>query len=494
MNIRISKTKYLNGLQCKKLLWYIYHEPEVIPEPDEATQAIFDQGHLVGDYAKKLFPNGVEVDHSGSFEAGLQATQKLISKRVPIFEAALTYKCCYARADILEPVGKDKWDLIEVKSSTDLKDVNYHDIGFQHYLYTGAGLKIDKCYLMCIDNTYVRKGVIEPDKLLKKIDITEEIKTIYSKTIEDNVAELAKTITADTFIEIGIGAHCSNPYECPLIDKCWSFLPERNVFLLYSNNKLPMALMKEGILELAQIPESVELNEKHQIQVDCEKTGQPYVNKEKIKEFLDTIRYPAYYMDFETCGSAIPLYDDSSPYQQIPFQFSVHVVKEKGAQPEHFSFLADGTDDPRPEFLAKLQEVLGSKGSIIAYNAGFEMGILKKCAEVFSKYKNWTESIEERIIDLLKPFSRFAYYHPKQDGSCSLKKVLPALTGKSYDDMEIGDGGTASSEYCRVTFTEDNIDKSKVRKLLEEYCGLDTMGMVDIIDQLYKSLNKEVKK
>jgi hypothetical protein len=189
-------------------------------------------------------------------------------------------------------------------------------------------------------------------------------------------------------------------------------------------------------------------------------------------------------MDFETCSFAIPLFDGSSPYQQIPFQFSVHVVQEKGATPEHFSFLADGTNDPRPEFMAKLKEVMGTKGSVIAYNAGFEMGILRKCAEVLPKYKKWVESIEERMIDLLQPFRDFAYYHPKQDGSCSLKKVLPVLTGKSYDDMEIGDGGTASAEYVRVTFTEDNKDKEKVRKLLEEYCGLDTMGMVDIINKL----------
>jgi len=485
MNIRLSKTKYLNGLQCKKLLWYIYNEPTVIPEPDEATQAVFEQGHLVGDYAKNLFPTGVEVDHTKSFEEGLRSTKELILKRVPIFEAALTYKNCYARADILEPVGRDKWDLIEVKSSTDLKDVNYHDIGFQYYLYSGAGLKIDKCYLMCIDNTYIRKGEIEPNKLLKKIDVTEEIKNLYSKNIETNVAEMVEAIKAKTFIEIGVGSHCNDPYDCTLIEKCWSFLPERNVFLLYSNNKLPMALMKDGILELAKIPESFELNEKHQIQVDCEITGKPYIDSDKIKEFLDTIQYPAYYMDFETCGSAIPLFDGSSPYQQVPFQFSVHVVKKRGGKPEHVSFLADGTNDPRPEFMAKLKEVMGTKSSVIAYNAGFEMRILKQCAEVLPEYESWVESIEERIIDLLQPFRAFAYYHPKQDGSCSLKQVLPVLTGKSYDDMEIGDGGTASAEYCRVTFTEDNQDKAKVRKLLEEYCGLDTMGMVDIVTQLY---------
>lgn len=485
MNIRISKTKYLNGLQCKKLLWYIYNEPDAIPAPDEAKQAIFDQGHLVGDYAKTLFPNGVEVDHTGSFETGLKQTKELMSKRIPIFEAALAYKNCYARADILEPVGKDKWDLIEVKSSTDIKDINYPDIGFQYYVYSGAGLKINKCYLMCIDNKYVRKGDIAPKKIFKKIDITEEIKKTYSKMIEGNVEEMIKAIGSETYIEIGIGPHCSDPYECPLTAQCWSFLPERNVCLLYSNNKLPMTLIRDGILELAKIPEDYELNKKHQIQVDCEKSGNPYIDSKKLKEFLDTIQYPAYYMDFETCGSVIPPFDNSSPYQQIPFQFSVHVVQKKGAKPEHFSFLADGTNDPRPEFMARLKDVMGTKGSVIAYNAGFETGILRKCAEVLPQYKNWVESINERMIDLLQPFRAFAYYHPAQDGSCSIKNVLPAMTGKSYDDMEIGDGGMASSEYYRITFTEDNKDKDKVRKYLEEYCGQDTMGMVNIVNKLY---------
>ena len=238
-------------------------------------------------------------------------------------------------------------------------------------------------------------------------------------------------------------------------------------------------------LELTEIPEKYKLSEKNQIQVACEKTDKPHIDKKKIKEFLSTIQYPAYYMDFETCGWVIRIFDKSRPYQQIPFQFSVHVVTEKGAEPEHFSFLADGTNHPRPEFMAKLKEVMGTKGSVIAFNAGFEIGILKKCTEVLPKYKNWVESIEERMIDLLQPFRDFDYYHPKQDGSCSLKQVLPVLTGKSYDDMEIGDGGTASAEYYRITFTDDNKDKDKVRKLLEEYCGLDTMGMVDIIEQLY---------
>lgn len=484
MNIRISKTKYLKGLQCKKLLWYIYNEPEAIPETAETIQGLFEQGYLVGEYAKKLFPKGIEVDHSGSIEDGLQSTRELLLKRAPLFEAALSHKNCYARADILEPIDEDQWNLIEVKSSTDIKDINYSDIGFQYYVYKGAGLKINRSYLMCIDNTYFRNGEVDLFKLFKKIDVTDEVKSTYCKMVESNVFEMVKAISAEATPVVEIGNQCSEPFECPLAEKCWSFLPERNVFLLYRNNNLPLALMKEGILELVKIPDNYSLNEKNRIQVNCEKTGAPHIDSVKIKEFIGTIQYPVYYMDFETCGSAVPLFDGSRPYQQIPFQFSVHVVRQKGGNPEHYSFLADGTDDPRPEFMAKLKEVMGIEGSVIAYFAGFEMDILHKCVDVLPNYQKWVESIEERIIDLLQPFRDFAYYHPDQNGSCSLKNVLPALTGKSYDDMEIGDGGTASSEYFRITYTEDNQDKAKIRKLLEEYCCLDTMGMVDIIEKL----------
>ncbi len=483
--VRLSKTKYLNGLQCKKLLWYIYNEPGVIPEPDEDTKAVFDQGQLVGDYAKKLFSGGVEVDHTGSFDDGLKSTSELIAKRVPVFEAALAHGNCYARADILEPVGKGKWNLIEVKSSTDLKEVYYTDIGFQYYLYTKAGLDIDKCYLMCIDNNYVRRGDIEPEKLLKKIDVTAEVKETYSKIVENNVAEMIKAITAENYIEPGIGPHCHDPYGCPLTAKCWSFLPERNVFLLYRNNKLPFALIKDGIYELSRIPETIALSEKNQIQINTEKTGKPHSDRDKIREFLDTIELPSYYIDFETWQSPIPMFDNSRPYQQIPFQFSVHINRCNNLLPEHHSFLADGTDDPRPGFMARLREVIGNKGSIIAFNASFEMRILKECAEAFPQYKEWVESLEGRIVDLLQPFRDFAYYHPKQDGSCSIKNVLPVLTGKSYNNMKIGDGGTASREYFRVTFTKDNEDKAKIRKLLEEYCALDTLGMVEIVERLH---------
>ncbi|MCK4922867.1 MAG: DUF2779 domain-containing protein, partial [Bacteroidales bacterium] len=215
-----------------------------------------------------------------------------------------------------------------------------------------------------------------------------------------------------------------------------------------------------------------------------------------IKKFLDTLKHPLYFLDFETFNTAIPLYDGVRPYQQITFQFSLYVQDKPDGKLVHHSFLAEGKEDPRLMFLSSLQKVLGEKGSIIAYNQSFEIGRLKELAEAFTDYKKWIESILPRFIDLMVPFRKFYYYNPVQQGSASIKKVLPAITGKGYDDMEISEGGTASLEFLRITqgasdgTFPDNNEIKKVRENLEKYCALDTEGMVWIVNRL-KELIKD---
>jgi hypothetical protein len=181
------------------------------------------------------------------------------------------------------------------------------------------------------------------------------------------------------------------------------------------------------------------------------------------------------------------MFDDIRPYQQVPFQFSVHIVKEKEAKPEHVMFLADGKDDSRKEFAKKLKDALGKDGSIVVYNQSFEKRILNELAVSFPKYESWVESTCDRIIDLLVPFRSFYYYNPKQQGSASIKAVLPAVTGKSYEGMEIADGGTASIAFIKSTYEEINQnEKDRLRNALEKYCSLDTEGMIWIIEELEK--------
>ena len=214
-------------------------------------------------------------------------------------------------------------------------------------------------------------------------------------------------------------------------------------------------------------------------------TGNVRVEKEEIRQFLNKLKYPLHFLDFETIGPAIPIYDGTRPCQDVPFQFSLHIVEDDAAEPAHHSFLAEGREDPRPQILHELQRLLGSEGSIIAYNSGFEEGILKELVEAFPEYTDWLKGILARMIDLLFPFTSFHYYSASQKDTPSLKKVLPAVTGKGYGEMGMGAGMDASIAYERITYrnaTKEEI--ARVRADLVKYCRLDTEGMIWVLDEL----------
>jgi hypothetical protein len=484
----LSKTKFLEGLQCLKLLWYEYNRKEDLPEVDAATQAIMDQGKIVGELAQTLFPGGLRLERDEKPEKQAEKSLAAAKLREPLFEAGFVYKQAYALADILNPVTKDTWDLIEVKSSSGVKDEHYSDVAFQKYTYEGAGLKIRKCYLMYINNQYVRKGKIEPEKLFAAEDVTKQSDGLIPE-IEENMADMLEAIQKKDAPHVKVGPHCENPRPCPLEDICWNFLPPKDdIFCLYSGTKKAYELLERGVLRITDINAEVNLSYKQNIQVSCHKTCPPHIDKKGIKDFLDTLEYPLYFLDFETINPAIPTYDNSRPFEAVPFQYSLYIVKNEGAKPEHHSYLAPGDKDPRPEILKQLKTLLGNSGSVIAYNATFEKTTLRHASEAYPEYQGWVASLEERIIDLLAPFRGFLYYHPDQAGSASLKDVLPVMTKSSYDNMEITDGGMASIEYYRVTFGENINEKERqrVRAALEKYCDLDTKGMIEILEELKK--------
>ena len=483
----ISKSKYIAGLQCSKLLWYNYNARDQIPPYDEATQAIFEQGHRVGELAKSLFPGGVEVQGShAEFEEVLGRTAELLTLRKPLFEPAFRYGNAYARADILSPAGRDRWDIFEVKSSTGVKEVYIHDMALQKYTYTGAGLDIRKCVLMFIDNTYERVGELEPDRLFAREDVTSQVNELLPK-VGENLENMLGVIRLKNSPDIPIGPRCSDPYDCPLMSLCWEFLPETSIFDLSRIGNRAFDLLKKGITGIADLPGGFRLSETQQKQVSALKTGRPHVDRRAIAGFLGKLAHPLFFLDFETFATAIPLFDHVRPYQQIPFQFSLHVVKKPGEEPEHFGFIAEGNGDPRPEFLARLFPLLRESGSIVSYNAAFEKRILEEACQLFPEYAGPWKSAERRFVDLLAPFRSFHYYSPEQKGSASMKEVLPALTGRGYEEMEIADGGTASREYLRVTFGDVTPEeKANVRNQLEKYCGLDTSGMIAIVGALRK--------
>lgn len=481
----LSKTNFLYGMQCPKYLWTLMHEPHNVPPPDDAMQFVFDQGHEVGALAKKLFPGGIDI-LTGDFTANIRITRENLGKNKPLFEAGILASNIFCRLDVLNPAGDGSWDIVEVKSATSVKEVNLWDVAFQRFCCESAGLKIRSCKLAYINTKYVRHGDIDPQQLFTIVDISERVAEI-SSDLAQQVEEVLAVMFQQECPEMGIGPHCTEPYECPLQPLCWAFLPENSIFELYFAGKKRFELYENGILHMKDLPAGYMLNGKQQIQVSCVTSGEPYVNKEGIKSFLDSLEFPVYYLDFETFATAVPLFEGTHPYQQIPFQFSLHVALSNDEGAVHFSYLAEGPGDPRPKLAAELQQLLGDSGSIVAYYAPFEKQVLNELAAAMPEYREWVDGLQGRIVDLLKPFSNFHYYHPAQKGSASLKKVLPALTGISYEGLEINDGKLAGVAFMAATYGDaSEEDRKSIRQNLEEYCGQDTGGMVEIIRKLFE--------
>jgi hypothetical protein len=480
--VLLSKTKYLNGLQCLKYLWLAVNEPDRVPEPDSRTQHLFDQGHLVEQLARRLFPEGREVPFD-DFQTNIRRTQELLKERRPLFQGGITADNLYSRLDVLRPADKGKWDIVEVKSSTKVKDENLHDISFQKHCCEKQGLAINSCYLIYINNQYVRSGEIDPQQLFIMEDVTGLV-TSAGIGIEYRIKTMLKTIAARECPDSPVGTHCSNPYDCP-ITICHDSLPDNNILDLYRGGKKCFDLLYGGILRLRDIPETTRLSDAQKVQKWCDANSCCYVDSESIKSFLRKLEYPIHYLDFETFNTAVPLFDGIRPYQHVPFQFSLHIVARPGTEPQHFSYLSDGSEDPRPEFISQLRKVIGETGSIVVYNQSFEQGRLEDLGQAFPEYRPWVGAVCSRLVDLMQPFRDFDYYHPDQKGSASLKAVLPALTGKSYDDLPINNGDDASLAYLSMTYdTMPEPEKEELRADLEEYCGLDTQGMIWIVDRL----------
>ena len=487
----LTKSNYLLGLQCPKLLWVTKNDKKRIPEPNEVTLKKFKDGILLGELATKVFPKGKEIP-TKDFKETIKQTELLLLEKVPLFEASFLVDNLYLRADILVPVGdssKDdsgepKWDIIEVKSATKVKDINIYDVSFQKYVCEKAGLKIRKCFLMHINNQYVKSGEIEPKELFVQTDITDLVET-YSKEIKDRIENMLDIINSKKEPECSIGVHCSAPYDCPLKEECWKDVPDGSVFDFYRMlKKKAFGLYDDGIVKIEDVPDSVKLNDKQKIQRILAKNGEVHKDKEKIKSFLDGLSYPIYYLDFETINPAIPKFEGMRPYQRIPFQFSLHIQEKEGGELKHISFLAEGINDSRPKFMQALKDNLGDKGDILVYNQSFEKGVMNEGAIAFPEFREWYDkNILLRVKDLWDVFRNFWYYNSEQKGSASIKYVLPVLSKLKYSDLEIKKGDVASYEWERITFLENVSDEEKlrVRKALEKYCGLDTMAEVEII-------------
>ena len=456
-------------------------------ELSDMQKAIFKRGTNVGELAHKLFPGGTIAAKGDppNYDAALKRTKELINGDAQIiYEAAFMFNEVLSIADIFV-MEKGGAKVYEVKSSTSISETYLNDAALQYYVISNLGIRVKDFSIIYINNQYIRKG----DLNLKELFITESVLELIlplQKSVKQNVDRFKKLLLRKKMPNIEIGEHCYNPYTCGFFNYCRKHIPEDSIFD-FSGMHLTKKyeLYREGIININDVPLEYPLNKNNKLQLDVHKSGKPLIDKKAIKNFLSDLNYPLYFMDFETFQPAVPLYDNSKPYQQIPFQYSVFLKKNKNSEAEHFEFLAEPGEDPRKKFIENLLKVTKGKGDVLVYNKTFEITRLNEIARDFPEYADEIEKLISRIKDLMIPFQKKYYYAPEMKGSYSIKAVLPALVPElSYDNLEINEGGLASIAYESLQTETDLMFIAEIKQQLLEYCKLDTMGMVRILEKL----------
>lgn len=483
----LSKTKLMRGYRCLKCIYLTIHQPELEPAVTPELQALFDQGNLIGETARKYKPGGTLVDcKPWEFGDALAKTRELIAAGTEtIYEAAFDYAGCYARADIIQYSRESKrWNIYEVKSTLSVKEEHLQDIGLQTWIMAKSGLPIEKVHVM-----HLNKECRFPDlsNLFIQVDVTQEMRDNYP-LVQPKVKEIYDTITRDKVPDIDIGPQCHEPTECPFTAHCWKNIPEPSVFNLPGIKERKWELYQEGIISLDD-PRLTDLTEIQQRMVDVYKSGERYVDHAAIRAAVAEWQYPLVFLDFETINPAIPRYDGCGPYQQVPFQFSAHVLAAPDAELTHHEFLVTDSTDPRPTLIPALLNACGTDGSIVAYYGKFEASRIKELAEYSPENSAALLALNERIVDPL-PIFRAAVYDNAFEGSFSLKYVAPAILGaeQSYTGMEVANGGDAQrafEELCSPKITPER--RQKLTDALLEYCEKDTMVMVDLTRWMMQS-------
>jgi len=479
---RLSKSKFLSGLQCHKRLYLEVHHPSLATKPDAATQAMFDMGTEVGELARRRFPGGVLVTAGyRQSEMALEQTSALVQDlAVPvIFEGAFVHGGVLIRADVLERVLTAEgqfcgWRLIEVKSSTRIKDVHLEDLAVQSEVILGAGLTLASVCLMHINTGYLyRTDAIDLTELFTIQDLSEVVAQRRAE-VPERLAEMSHMLVQMEPPAIEPDRHCHTPYDCPFWDHCTKDKPARWIHYLPGSKQVVDQLTQQGVTTIDDIPAGTKLSPVQRRVKDNVEWVSP-----KLGPALKAVQYPVHHLDFETMMLPVPRFMETRPYQALPVQWSNHVEQATG-ELHHEEFLHKDVSDPRKVLAESLLESLGSTGSICVYSA-YEQSVIEQLAEALPALRTVLLALVQRIWDL-HPIVRDHYYHPLFHGSYSLKEVLPALLPSlGYADLAIKEGGHAASEYYRMVFVEtDWVERATIEEALLRYCARDTLAMVEL--------------
>lgn len=491
--MNLSKSIYCQGIQCEKLLWLNKFKPEFKEDID--NESVLENGTRVGELAKSLFGSYIDIEFNEDLSQMIKDTKKVIdeNKNAIITEASFDYQNNFCSVDIL--IKKDnEYEIYEVKSSTEIKDIYLDDVSYQHYVLSNLGYNITKTSIIHINSNYIRYGELDLNQLFT-IEDTTNISISKQSEIKHNINIINKYMENTEEQPKNIGNHCYKPYPCPFFKYCKKHLPNQNIFNirgmktqtklnLYQNNIYTYEdLLKENI------------NDKYKQQIEFElydKTAT--INKTAIKEFLDNLTYPLYFLDFETYQESIPPFDGISPYMQIPFQYSLHYIETKNGKLKHTEFLAEPNIDPRRKLAERLIKDIPKDVCVLAYNMKFEKMVIRELANLYPDLSNHLINIHNNIKDLMIIFQKRYYYTKEMYGSFSIKYVLPALFPNdpelNYHNLDlIHNGSEASNSYANLPNLSKE-EQQKVQSSLLKYCELDTYAMVKI----WQFLNEIIEK
>lgn len=484
---RISKSDYVLGIKCPNALWLKKYRKDLQPE---MNQAVLDNGTAVGELACNRFPGGVRIVAKPWEDTAITQTKSAISGNVPfIYEATLSTDTGeYCAVDILRNNNDGTWDIIEVKSTTEPHDYHYLDASFQRYVFTKCGINVRNCFIMTLNKEYVRRGNLDLEQLFALHDVTEDLQDI--ETVQHEIDRIREILAGP---ELGIAiskTKCNKFYECGYKCHCWKDVPQYSVFDAFKGALADEIYSKYGA-DLHNVPAEVRKKQMHAGDIEAFLDNVDVINKDILRDFVNGLQWPLYFLDYESIMPAVPMFDNSRPYQQICFQFSLHVQRKPGGELEHYEYLHnDQNKDPRPGLIRKLIETIGNTGSVIVYNQGFEQGRNTEMTHDFPEYAERLNAINDRMLDLLIPFRARGLYRPCQNGSASIKQTLPAFVPEmSYANLGIHNGTEASDQFMAFMTGKQTPEESKqMMSNLHEYCGQDTMAMVRLLDVIQNAL------
>ncbi len=485
----LSKSKIISFRQCPKRLWLEIHRPDLRVD-SSSTQTSFNIGHQVGAIARRIYdPEGqgalIDIGSEG-FDAALARTQKLVRGNKPVFEAGFKIDGALAFTDVLLPEkveGRKTWRMVEVKSSTGVKDYHLDDVAVQAYIAREAGLHLSGIALAHIDSDWVYPGGNDYRGLLVEKDLTDDA---FARSDEVFAwVKQAQTVAAKRKApSICTGVHCSQPFECGFLGHCESKEPKAEQPLTWlprvQQKSLRAFIAENPACEMTDVPDTL-LSPLQKRVKQATLTGKPYFDREGAAQALKPHKLPAYFMDFESTQFAVPIWKGTRPYQQICFQFSVHRLGRTG-ELEHTEFMDLSGKDPSKPFAMALIQACGKRGPVFVYNAGFENARIRELADRYPRLAHALLAIIERVVDLL-PIAQTYYYHPSQQGSWSIKAVLPATCPElKYSALEgVKDGGMAMAAYAEAILADTSPQRRReIERQLLAYCELDTIAIVKL--------------